>query len=153
MSSIGTGVSGTFTLYPIGIIRQRFNSDLQIKSNHGTSNDLSNKLMIFCFQYDLSASQFSPDGRVFQIDYAAKAIEQSGTVIGLRGKNGVVLAVEKIVRSPLYEEDSGARIYSIDKHIGIVSATEFESCICNHFLGNISSYSIVPFPNRLWLVC
>lgn len=73
------------------------------------------------FQYDLSASQFSPDGRVFQIDYAAKAIEQSGTLIGLRGKNGVVLAVEKIVRSPLYEQDAGARIYSIDKHIGIVS--------------------------------
>lgn len=73
------------------------------------------------FQYDLSASQFSPDGRVFQIDYAGKAIEQSGTVIALRGKNGVVLAVEKIVRSPLYEEDAGARIYSIDKHIGIVS--------------------------------
>lgn len=72
-------------------------------------------------QYDLSASQFSPDGRVFQIDYAGKAIEQSGTVIALRGKNGVVLAVEKIVRSPLYEEDAGARIYSIDKHIGIVS--------------------------------
>lgn len=69
----------------------------------------------------MSASQFSPDGRVFQIDYAGKAIEQSGTVIGLRGKNGVVLSVEKIVRSPLYEEDAGARIYTIDKHIGIVS--------------------------------
>lgn len=69
----------------------------------------------------MSASQFSPDGRVFQIDYAGKAIEQSGTVIGLRGKNGVVLAVEKIVRSPLYDEDAGGRIYSIDKHIGIVS--------------------------------
>lgn len=69
----------------------------------------------------MSASQFSPDGRVFQIDYAGKAIEQSGTAIGLRGKNGVVLAVEKIVRSPLYDEDAGGRIYSIDKHIGIVS--------------------------------
>lgn len=69
----------------------------------------------------MSASQFSPDGRVFQIDYAGKAIEQSGTLIGLRGKTGVVLAVEKIVRSPLYEDDAGGRIYSIDKHIGIVS--------------------------------
>jgi len=72
--------------------------------------------------YDLSASQFSPDGRVFQIDYAGKAIEQSGTLIGLKGKNGVVLAVEKIVRSPLYEEDAGTRIYSVDKHIGIALA-------------------------------
>lgn len=78
-------------------------------------------LSFFYFQYDLSASQFSPDGRVFQIDYAGKAIEQSGTLIGLRGKNGVVLAVEKIVRSPLYEDDAGCRIYSVDKHIGIVS--------------------------------
>lgn len=72
------------------------------------------------FQYDLSASQFSPDGRVFQIDYAGKSVEQSGTLIGLRGKNGVVLAVEKIVRSSLYDDDAGARIYSVDKHIGLV---------------------------------
>lgn len=70
----------------------------------------------------MSASQFSPDGRVFQIDYAGKAVEQSGTLIGLRGKNGVVLAVEKIVRSSLYEDDAGARIYSIDKHIGMAIA-------------------------------
>lgn len=47
-------------------------------------------------------------------------MEKSGTLIGLRGKNGVVLAVEKIVTSSLYEEDAGARIYSIDKHIGMV---------------------------------
>lgn len=85
-------------------------------------NSLEGRLIQSLYlQYDLSASQFSPDGRVFQIDYAGKAVEQSGTLIGLRGKNGVVLAVEKIVRSPLYEEDSGSRIYSIDKHIGIVS--------------------------------
>lgn len=77
----------------------------------------------------MSASQFSPDGRVFQIDYAGKAIESGGTIIGLRGKNGVVLAVEKIVRSPLYEESSGARIYSIDKHIGIVSNIDNENDI------------------------
>ena len=30
------------------------------------------------FQYDLSASQFSPDGRVFQVEYAQKAVENSG---------------------------------------------------------------------------
>ena len=29
-------------------------------------------------QYDLSAAQFSPDGRVFQIEYANKAVENSG---------------------------------------------------------------------------
>ena len=33
---------------------------------------------IFSLQYDLSASQFSPDGRVFQVEYAFKAVENSG---------------------------------------------------------------------------
>ncbi|XP_055643182.1 proteasome subunit alpha type-3 [Toxorhynchites rutilus septentrionalis] len=69
--------------------------------------------------YDLSASQFSPDGRVFQIEYAAKSVENSGTVIGLRGKDGVVLAVEKLITSKLYEPDSGTRIFTIDMSIGM----------------------------------
>lgn len=72
-------------------------------------------------QYDLSASQFSPDGRVFQIEYAAKAVENSGTVIGLRGKDGIVLAVEKLISSKLYEPDCGSRVFTIDTSIGMVS--------------------------------
>jgi len=36
------------------------------------------KCEIFSLQYDLSASQFSPDGRVFQVEYAFKAVENSG---------------------------------------------------------------------------
>lgn len=70
-------------------------------------------------QYDLSASQFSPDGRVFQIEYAGKSVENSGTVIGLRGKDGVVLAVEKLITSKLYEPESGTRIFTIDSSIGM----------------------------------
>ncbi|XP_058060234.1 proteasome subunit alpha type-3 [Anopheles bellator] len=69
--------------------------------------------------YDLSASQFSPDGRVFQIEYAGKAVENSGTVIGLRGKDGIVLAVEKLISSKLYEPDCGSRIFTIDTSIGM----------------------------------
>ncbi|XP_063538765.1 proteasome subunit alpha type-3 [Cydia strobilella] len=69
--------------------------------------------------YDLSASQFSPDGRVFQVEYAAKAVENSGTVIGLRGKDGVVFAVEKLVTSKLYEPGANKRIFHADQHVGI----------------------------------
>lgn len=77
----------------------------------------------FCYyflQYDLSASQFSPDGRVFQVEYAAKAVENSGTVIGLRGKDGVVFAVEKLVTSKLYEPGANKRIFHVDEHVGMV---------------------------------
>ncbi|KAB0799423.1 hypothetical protein PPYR_07303 [Photinus pyralis] len=69
--------------------------------------------------YDLSASQFSPDGRVFQVEYACKALDNSGTVIALKGKEGVVLAVEKLVTSKLYEPGANRRIFTIDRHVGM----------------------------------
>jgi len=72
--------------------------------------------------YDLSASQFSPDGRVFQIEYAGKAVENSGTAVAIRGKDGVVFAVEKIVTSKLYEEGANRRIFNIDTHVGMAAA-------------------------------
>jgi len=72
--------------------------------------------------YDLSASQFSPDGRVFQIEYANKAVENSGTALAIRGKDGVVFAVEKIVTSKLYEEGANRRIFNIDTHVGMAAA-------------------------------
>lgn len=72
--------------------------------------------------YDLSASQFSPDGRVFQVEYAQKAVENSGTAVGLRGKDGVVFAVEKLVTSKLYEPGANKRIFTVDNHIGIATA-------------------------------
>ncbi|XP_042491069.1 proteasome subunit alpha type-3 [Macadamia integrifolia] len=43
--------------------------------------------------YDLSVTTFSPDGRVFQIEYAAKAVDNSGTVVGIKCKDGIVMAV------------------------------------------------------------
>ncbi|XP_017489581.1 PREDICTED: proteasome subunit alpha type-3-like [Rhagoletis zephyria] len=72
--------------------------------------------------YDLSASQFSPDGRVFQVEYAQKAVENSGTVVALKGKDGVVLAVEKIVTSKLYEPGTNKRIFPIDRHVSAAVA-------------------------------
>jgi len=72
--------------------------------------------------YDLSASQFSPDGRVFQVEYAMKAVENSGTAIGLRGKDGVVFAVEKLITSKLYEPGANKRIFNVDRHIGMAVA-------------------------------
>lgn len=67
----------------------------------------------------MSASQFSPDGRVFQVEYAHKAVENGGTVIGLRGKDGVVFAIEKIITSKLYETGANKRIFNIDQHVGM----------------------------------
>ncbi|KAI9329239.1 nucleophile aminohydrolase [Zopfochytrium polystomum] len=72
--------------------------------------------------YDLSASTYSPDGRIFQVEYALKAVDNSGTAIGIRAKDGVVLAVEKIIQSKLLIPGSNRRIATADTHIGIATA-------------------------------
>ncbi|KAI8458225.1 proteasome subunit alpha type-3 [Phakopsora pachyrhizi] len=72
--------------------------------------------------YDLSASTYSPDGRIFQIEYANKAVENSGTVIGLKFKDGVVLAVEKLVQSKLLVPGNNKRLKAVDLHAGIATA-------------------------------
>ncbi|KAJ3126024.1 hypothetical protein HK098_007962 [Nowakowskiella sp. JEL0407] len=72
--------------------------------------------------YDLSASTYSPDGRVFQVEYAHKAVDNSGTCIGIRAKDGVVLAVEKLVHSKLLVPGSNKRIMTADMHVGVATA-------------------------------
>lgn len=67
--------------------------------------------------YDLSASQYSPDGRVFQVEYAKKAVDSSGNIIAIRGKDGVVIASEKYLLSKLYEPVSNPRLFAIGEHI------------------------------------
>jgi len=69
--------------------------------------------------YDLSNSVFSPDGRNFQVEYAVKAVENGGTAIGIRCKDGVVLALEKLVSSKLLKKDANKRIATVDRNIGV----------------------------------
>jgi 20S proteasome subunit alpha 7 len=72
---------------------------------------------------DLSNSIFSPDGRNFQVEYASKAVENAGTAVGIRCKDGVVLAVEKIITSKLLKPGANKRIATVDRNVGIVSLT------------------------------
>jgi len=69
--------------------------------------------------YDLSPTTFSPDGRVFQVEYAGKAVEKSGTAIGIRCVDGVVLGVEKIIISKMLVRGSNRRIATVDEHAGL----------------------------------
>ncbi|KAK7180629.1 hypothetical protein DPSP01_006470 [Paraphaeosphaeria sporulosa] len=72
--------------------------------------------------YDLSNSVFSPDGRNFQVEYAVKAVENGGTAVGIRCKDGIVLALEKLVTSKLLKSGANKRIATVDRNMGIVSS-------------------------------
>mmetsp|Transcript_4078 Transcript_4078/g.6693 ORF Transcript_4078/g.6693 Transcript_4078/m.6693 type:complete len:250 (-) Transcript_4078:349-1098(-) len=72
--------------------------------------------------YDLSVTTYSPDGKIFQTEYAQKAVDNSSTVVGLKVKDGVVLGLEKPIISKLLVEGSNRRMYTVDKHAGIATA-------------------------------
>ncbi|CAA18639.1 putative proteasome subunit alpha type-7 [Schizosaccharomyces pombe] len=70
--------------------------------------------------YDLGLF-FSPDGRLFQAEYAYKAVENASTCIGIKCEDGVILALEKVVTSKLLKPRVNNRIGSVDRHIGIAT--------------------------------
>lgn len=72
--------------------------------------------------YDLVASTFSPDGRIFQVEYAQKAVDNSGTCIGIRCKDGVLLCVEKLISSKLDVAKSNPRIANVNDGVGFAGA-------------------------------
>lgn len=63
---------------------------------------------------------FNPDGRLYQVEYARKAIEKGITVIGINASDGVVLAVDR--KTPLKLIKSTEKIFKIDTHI-VAAAT------------------------------
>lgn len=69
-------------------------------------------------EYDRGVSTFSPEGRLFQVEYSLEAIKLGSTAIGISTSEGVILAVEKRVSSSLLESDSIEKIMEIDTHIG-----------------------------------
>lgn len=69
--------------------------------------------------YDLSSSTFSPDGRIFQIEYASKAVENAGTALGVKCRDGVVLCVEKPLLNKMLLPNSSRRIHTVDTHSGV----------------------------------
>lgn len=71
--------------------------------------------------YDYSPTTFSPEGRIFQVEYAQKAVQNSGTAVGVKCKDGTVLALEKILISRTMLASSNRRIFVLDEHMGIAT--------------------------------
>eukprot|EP01080_Neovahlkampfia_damariscottae_P009487 gene9487-1693_t len=69
-------------------------------------------------EYDRGVNTFSPEGRLFQVEYAIEAIKLGSTAVGIQTSEGVVLAVEKRLTSTLLEPSSVEKIMEIDTHLG-----------------------------------
>lgn len=72
--------------------------------------------------YDRTITMFSPDGRLYQVEYAREAVKRGTTAVGIKCRTGVVLLVDKRVSSRLLEPSSIEKIFKIDEHIGVASS-------------------------------
>eukprot|EP00761_Pharyngomonas_kirbyi_P011866 gb/GECH01011892.1/.p1 GENE.gb/GECH01011892.1/~~gb/GECH01011892.1/.p1 ORF type:complete len:246 (+),score=74.36 gb/GECH01011892.1/:1-738(+) len=68
-------------------------------------------------EYDRGVNTFSPEGRIYQVEYAMEAIKLGSTAVGIQTTEGVVLAVEKRLTSSLLEPSSVEKIMEVDRHI------------------------------------
>ena len=67
--------------------------------------------------YDRAIVVFSPEGRLYQVEYAFKAVENATTCVGVTFKGGVVLLAAKTT-AKLLIPDSIEKVVKIDDHIG-----------------------------------
>ncbi len=72
--------------------------------------------------YDRGITIFSPDGRIYQVEYAREAVKRGTPSVGVRTRDGVVFVVHLPAQSPLMRTDSIEKLRKIDDHIGIASA-------------------------------
>ena len=72
--------------------------------------------------YDRAITVFSPDGRLFQVEYAREAVKRGTTSIGVKCPDGIVLAVDKRTTSSLVESSSIEKLFKIDEHIGAATS-------------------------------
>ena len=56
--------------------------------------------------YDHGVSTFSPDGRLYQVEYARESVKRGTTTVGLKYRDGIVLIVDKRISSKLINVDS-----------------------------------------------
>jgi proteasome alpha subunit len=67
--------------------------------------------------YDRAITVFSPDGRLFQVEYAMELVNRGATIVGMRCGEGVVLGAEETVE-PLEDAEYSWKIFRVDEHIG-----------------------------------
>jgi len=71
--------------------------------------------------YDRAITVFSPDGRLYQVEYAIETVRRGAIAVGVKCKDGIVIAVEEKPRK-LQISETAQKIFQIDDHVGVAAA-------------------------------
>ncbi len=72
--------------------------------------------------YDQTATIFSPEGRIYQVEYSREAIKRGGLALGIVFKNGILFTIDKSIFSPLVEEEKLDKFFRITPEIGAAAS-------------------------------
>ncbi|UCF59372.1 MAG: archaeal proteasome endopeptidase complex subunit alpha [Candidatus Bathyarchaeota archaeon] len=68
--------------------------------------------------YDRAITVFSPDGRLFQVEYAVETVNRGATILGIACSEGVVLGAEETIETKLEDPNFSWKLYKVDEHVG-----------------------------------
>jgi proteasome alpha subunit len=71
--------------------------------------------------YDRAITVFSPDGRLYQVEYAIETVRRGTIAVGVKSKDGIIIAVEEKPRK-LQISETAQKIFQIDDHVGVAAA-------------------------------
>lgn len=73
-------------------------------------------------RYDRGSTVFSPEGRIYQVEYALELVKKGAPIVGIKSEEGVVLGGIVKRRSPLASHENNKKIYGLDEHVGTAIA-------------------------------
>ncbi|KAF9973262.1 Proteasome subunit alpha type-4 [Actinomortierella ambigua] len=94
-------------------------------------------------RYDSRTTIFSPEGRLYQVEYAMEAISHASTALGILSKEGVVIAAEKKVASKLLDQTTGGeKIYIINDNMicGVAGITSDANILIDYVQRSAQQY-------------